>query len=528
MAAVQFAAGRLPRATVLQRLSRLVSHRRVLVDPAALLAEPFSPPAQARVLLGETPGRLYLLEADYLERLRGLPETVSAADIAACLERAPREAMDSRFLPLDHPEGIIARFNYWFYLGKGERAFAEGQVPTGLARDRHLVRAEAALLKRLAAGGAEPTVLKLGAGCDVEPVRLLFEGLERLEPNLAARTRVVMSDVSPPLVAEAGRRSGLDPLLSGLAERGQLTFEVIDAREPELEGRKFLLIQSSYLYDSLPQRELALVGGRWYEFKTRPRLLGCSQREEFLRLLLANDLAGLQQVITHHFGYLDWEVVLDPLAPEDVPHREELEAICGGSGDVAVPLGDALIAGFEALLPHLAPGGVVQTFDLGIVGLGAGDPHLKPAFRGPHRICAALFLGQNFALAGRVFSQRGFEVSLLAPDKYLEQMLGEEIISLDRLWEALHQGSQALDGLLGPGFGERYRGCLEGEGGSVLRRIAQGHFLTRSEAEAMVQGMAAVGQDGAGFVAALLGVKERLGEIEANTYLQFRLRGTGA
>jgi hypothetical protein len=514
------------RSLLLQRLSRLMTGRRLLLDPAALFGEPFNPSSGARVLLGREPApRLYLVEEDYLERLSGLPEEVSPAEVAARLERPGREALDARFLPLDHPEGIIARFNYWFYLGKGERAFAEGQVPTGLARDRHLVRAEAALLARLAArtGDRRPTVLRLGAGCDIEPVRLLFEELGRLSPELAAGCQVVVSDLSPPLVAEARRRAALDPLLSGLVQRAQVRFEVLDARRPELAGRRFLLVQSSYLYDSLPQRELARLGGHWYEIKARPRLLGCSQREELKRSLLADDLEGLRRVPTHTFAYLDWEVVLDSLAPAGVPQRERLEAICRGAGDVALPLGDALVAGFEALLPCVLPGGVVQTFDLGVFGLGAGDPHLKPAFKGPHRICAALFLGQNFALARDLFAERGLVVSLLPPDRYAEEMLGEEVICLDRLWEAQHQGREALQKLFGEEFVARYLGCLEGEGGSIFRRVAQGHFLTRSEARTLAAELAAAGLDGEGFAGALLEAKEALGEIEANTYGQFRV-----
>lgn len=519
---------RLPLATILRRLSRLIHTRRVLIDPAALFAEPFDPPADARTLTAKEPGRLYLFEPEHLDRLRRLPETVTPADIAALLEQPTREVMDERFLPLDHPEGIIARFNRWFYLGKGEKAFAEGQVPTGLARDPHLCRAEAALLAKLVGRGqGEPTVLKLGAGCDIEPVRLLFEGLSETDAALAARARVIVSDVSPPLVAEARRRAGLDPLLSRLAENGQLSFEVIDARAPELGRRRFLLIQSSYLYDSLPQRELARIGGRWYEFKARPKLLSFSRRDEFLSLLRSDDLAGLGRIVTHHFGYLDWEVALDPLAPGEVPWHGELEDICRGAQDVAVPLGDALVAGCEALLPHLAEGGAVQTFDLGIYGLPENDPHLKPAFKGPHRICAALFLGQNFALARRLFAGRGLKVSLLAPDRYLEEIFGQEVLCLDRLWEALHKGPEALDDLLGTGFTGTFQGCLEGEGGGVLRRIARGHFLTRSEAEALAAGLSEAGQDGAGFVRALFGAKGALGEIEANTYWQFRLGGDG-
>jgi hypothetical protein len=513
----------LARSTILQRLSRLLVGRKILLDPAALFAEPFSPAPKTR-LLTETPARLYLVEGDYLERLRSLPEVASAAQLAAELEKPGWETFEERFLPLDHPEGIIARFNRWFYLGKGELAFAEGQVPTGLARDPNLVRAGAVLLARLAqrTGSGQPAVLKLGAGCDVEPVRLLFEELARLGGGLAERCRVVVSDLSPPLMKEAARRAGLDPLLCGLAERGQVQFQVLDARRPEL-AEKFSLIESSYLYDSLPQRELARVGGRWYELKARPQLKGCSQRPEFLRLLAADDLEGLHQVPTHRFGYLDWEVVLDPLPAKEVPHRERLEDICRGAGDVAVPLGDALISGFEVLLPHLAPGGVLQTFDLGIFGLGEGDPHLKPAFKGPHRICAALFLGQNFALARRIFAERGLKVKLSAPEDYLEEMLGEEVVSLDRLWEAQHQGPEATERLLGADFVARFRGCLEGEGGSILRRIAPGHFLTRTEARALAAELAACGLDGQGFTESLFGARDRLGGIEANTYLQFRI-----
>ncbi|MFH0810909.1 MAG: hypothetical protein V2A77_10665, partial [Pseudomonadota bacterium] len=480
----------LKRTVVMQRLSRLLATKKVLVDPAALLAEPFRPAPGGRVLAGGGPARLYLLDQDCFARLRDLPEEVTAGDITECLEKTTLETLDPRFLPLDHPEGIISRFNSWFYLGKGEMAFAEGQVPTGLARDRHLIRAEATLVARLAAltGTPRPTMLKVGVGCDVEPVRVLLEELARLGGGLAERCSVVVSDLSPPLIAEARRRAGLDPLLAEVLRQGRLRFEVLDARRLDgLGDDRFLIIQSSYLYDSLPQRELARVGGRWYEFKARPMLKNCSQRAEFARVLMNDDLAGLQMVPTHRFGYLDWDTVLDPLAPEDVPHLSRLESVVPPElGDVAVPLGDALIAGFEAQLAHVVPGGVVQTFDLGIAGLGPLDPHLKPVFKGPHRICAALFLGQNFALARSVFLERGCGVELTAPDRYLEEVWsGEEVICLDRLWEAQHKGDDALKGLFDGDFVSRYRGCLEGKGGSIFRRLAQGHFLTRPEGAAL-------------------------------------------
>jgi hypothetical protein len=515
------------RAVVLQRLSRLVASRSILLDPAALAAERFEPPPGVRALVAEEPARLYMLGRDYLQRLAGLPEEVCAADVAERLERPGREVLEPRFLPLDHPEGIINRFNHWFYMGKGERAFTEGQVPTGLARDPHMARGEAALISRLArsCGCQEPRVLKLGAGCDVEPIRLLFEELERLAAGLAGRCRVMVTDLSPLLVEEARRRANLDPKLRELTHGGQVSFEVLDARQPGALGeQKFLLIQSSYLYDSLPQRELAWVGGRWYEIKARPLLVACSQREQFRKALAADDLAGLREIPTHHFGYLDWEVALDPLAPQEVPYGEELEDICRGAGEVAVPLGDALIAGFEGLLPHLVPGGVLQTFDLGIADIeGASNPHLKPVFKGPHRICAALFLGQNFALAARVFSRRGLKVSLLPPDRYLDEMLGEEVICLDRIWEEHHKGTEALERLLGADFLARFRGCFEGEGGSIFRAVAQGHFLTRPEGEEMVSRLSAAGLDGRAFVDTLFAAKGVLGEVEANSYLQFRI-----
>jgi len=63
----------------------------------------------------------------------------------------------------------------------------------------------------------------------------------------------------------------------------------------------------------------------------------------------------------------------------------------------------------------------------------------------------------------------------------------------------------------------------------VLRRVARGNFLTRSEAELMAGELSAAGADGAGFAGALFAAKARLGAIDPNTYWQFRLEdGKGA
>jgi len=508
----------------MERISGLVGGGKLLLDPAALFEEPFSPPS-GQALVTARPGRLYWLGPLDVSRLDDLPEQALPADVAERLERPGDGALDPRHLPLDHPEGVIARFNHWFYGGLGERAFSDGRVPGGLAGDHHLVRAEAALVARLAQRGGCPErvrVLKLGAGAEVAPARRFFEELECLDAAVARRCELTLTDYAPSMVEAATARAGLDPVLSALVERGQLRLRVLDARKPELaEDDLFTLVASSYLYDSLPQRGLARVGGRWYEFKARPQLPAWPQLAEFRRSLLADDLGALHRVPARLFRSLDWDSVLDPLEAGEVPHRGLIEDICRNAGDIALPLGDALIAGFEALLPHVAAGGAVQTFDLGIPGLTpreALDP--EELFKGPERIGGALLLGQNFELARRLFEGRGLKTHLVAPHRYVEEMLGEEVLSLDSLCEAL--APEALAELVGEQFVTRFWGCLvQGPGAEVFRRVVEGCFLTRSEAGPLEAELEALGLEGRGFVEGLFEARDRVGEDWC--YAQFRV-----
>ncbi|MCO5170004.1 MAG: hypothetical protein M9894_27010 [Planctomycetes bacterium] len=376
--------------------------------------------------------------------------------LAAAIEALERARWGARFFP--RPRAVVAApgdawrplgdagavlevINTAYYRARGHGIYEDFETQVGA--DPTLSRADAEdFVRRVeaarAAGRALPDVLAVvetGVGSG-QFAQAFLDALERRAPDLHARVRYHLCDVSPAMLEQTLARPGL------ARHRARLVPVESDGVPDALPGGLRAVCCRFYeLFTDLPRTDLVYrdPGGALWRAWARgvvagddpiPRQAGDAvPAVEVAAWLGAGDVERLATLAPEGLARLDWEARLEPLDEGDLP--APADDLFFGETDLLLPIPRGGVDALEDALDLLEPDlGWVRLSDYAFVAAAPfhrGLPHLAQVVR---RYGGNATLDLHLPLLAGVAAGRGCQVQLTPLSGFVSRVAGGRLVPI--------------------------------------------------------------------------------------------------
>ena len=396
-----------------------------------------------KIKLRDVPSSCYGFRSIFLRRIKDCSQDdFSFKDLEKIFDKSDNLVLGD-FEDISSGTGIIAKTNEWYYKAMGARAFtSEGKVPTRFSNDKYfyLANAKNFYKRALKSNLDEYIVQRWGAGTNLASVEAFLTGLEYIDKNkrIFSKTKYIFSDYSKESIKDARREALKNERLKKYMDLGILVFEVIDAMNPPAKYRgKVFYIESSYLYDSLPQDVLAKVNGKFYKIlyrgyiDERAKIYLNSGKEilpsKLVRLLQADDWTVIKNLELKSFDAINGEIKLKLVNIEQIKYGKEIKELVKDLNNVRIPNVDVIVESLKKAMDCLVKDGYIQVFDISATAKGKDKLKIWGSFNRYH---GAVYTGVNFELIKRVIDSLGLKIGLEYGADYVGRVLEEDLFPL--------------------------------------------------------------------------------------------------
>jgi len=390
--------------------------------------------------LRDIPSSCYGFRSVFLDRIRkSKKKFFGVKDLKEIFDQSDGLTLGD-FEDISSGSGIIAKTNEWYYKAMGEQAFTkEGEVPTRFSNDKYfyLANAKNFFERALKSDLDEYIVQRWGAGTNLSSVEAFLAGLEHIDRNkkIFPKTRYIFSDYSKESVEDAKENALKNKRLKRYIDQSILNFEVIDAMTPpeKYKGRVFY-IESSYLYDSLPQTILAKVNGEFYNIFYRGYVderadVILNDGEKVLPVDLAealrtDDWKVINDLKLKSFDAVCGEIELKPINIDQIKYGKEIKELVRDLNNVRIPSIDVIMESLDKAMDCLVDDGYIQVFDISATAKINGKLRIWGSFSRYH---GAVYTGVNFSLIESVIDKK---VRVEYGGDYVSRVLKEDLMPL--------------------------------------------------------------------------------------------------
>lgn len=389
-----------------------------------------------------------------LARARELLDDRAPLDpIVEALERArwgarfflPRRAVVAAdtddWRPLGEPGAALEVINAAYYRARGHGIYEDFKTQVG--EDPTLSRADAAdFVRRLeqarARGLALPDalgVVETGIGSG-QFAQAFLDALERLAPELYARVRYHLCDVSPLMLEQALARPGLS------RHRARLVPVVSDGLPDALpDGVRAVFCRFYELFTDLPRTDLVYRApdGALWRACARGVVAGDepvpvrdgppAPAREVAGWLAQGDVERLSRLAPEGLARLDWEARLEPMTEDDLP--APADDLFFGEADLLLPIPHGGVQALEDAVDLLDPAlGWLRLSDYAFVGAAPfrrGLPYLSQVVR---RYGGNATLDLHAPLLAGVAAGLGLEVQLTPLSGFVSRAIGGRVVPI--------------------------------------------------------------------------------------------------